>query len=170
VPPPRDSVIVALEREETPALVEELQLALADDPRAEARPRWTDIASVLVLRGAFNEDDEALTGAFATLAALEPGRTRDEAATFVVDAFVQAPIRTLEVLGHTSATTRREVAALLAETTLALFPGEASDRQVPWPTSRVPRQTLGSYGRRAWDALAAAESGLRPAPELAGTR
>jgi hypothetical protein len=166
-PPPRDSVIVALESEDTDALIEQMEYALADDPRAEARPRWTDIASVLLLRGALNDDDAALAGLFAAAGTLEPGRTQDEMSTFVVDAFVQAPIRVLGVLGQTDRQTRQRVATVLAETSVALYPGEAGDRQLPWPTRRVPRETLSSFGRRAWDAVAAAEAGLRPAPELA---
>jgi hypothetical protein len=165
-PPPRDSVIVALEDEETATLLEQLEVALEEDPRATVRPSWTDVASVLVLRGAFGDDDAAMAGVL-TLAAGDQSRARDELATFVVDAFVQAPIRMLNAVGRMDGNTRRDVAEMLAETTLALFPGEAGDRQLPWPTSRVPRNALGSYGRRAWDAVATAEGGLRPAPELA---
>jgi hypothetical protein len=166
-PPPRDPVIVALEREETGALVERLEAALEADPRGETRPRWTDLASVLLLRGSLAPDDEALAGLFSIAARMGPGRTREEFATFVADAFVQAPMQTLGTLGAMDRATRGAVATLLAETTVALFPGQTGDPQLPWPTRRVPREALGAYGRRAWDALATVEAELRPAPGLA---
>jgi hypothetical protein len=167
-PPPRDPVIVALEAEDTPVLLDQMRTAMDEDPRGAVRPRWTDLASVLVLRGTLDEDDEALRGLFSAAGGLQPGRLRDEYATFLEDAFVQAPIRLMGALGREDGATRQSIAALLAGTALALFPGEAGDRQLQWPTRRVPREALGGYGRRAWDAVAEAESRLRPAELAAG--
>jgi hypothetical protein len=169
-PPPRDSVIVQLEQEETATLVAWLRESVEADPRAVERPGWTDLASVLLLRGSLDDDAEALQGLFALGTQLSDARLREEFATFMADAFVQAPIQALGSLGAMDRQTRAEVAVLLAETTVALFPGETGHPQLPWPTRRVPREALSSYGRRAWDALAAAEAELRPAQELAAGR
>lgn len=166
-PPPRDSVIVALEETATEALVEEMETAIEADPAGGVRPRWTDVASVLLLRGALQGDDGALEALFSLATRLPAGRTRDEMATFLSDALVQAPLQTLGVLGRLDRATRVEVAGMLAETSVALFPGETADPRLPWPTRRVPREALGTYGRRAWDALEQAESSLRPAAGLA---
>jgi len=165
--PPRDPVIVELEGEDSPTLLAWLEEAMQADPSGEQRPRWTDIASVLLLRGSLQKDAEALEGLYSLAPRLADGRLRDEYATFLADAFVQAPIDALSTLGAMDRQTRVEVATLLAETTVALFPGENGHPQLPWPTRRVPREALGTYGRRAWDALAAAEAGLRPGAELA---
>ena len=120
--------------------------------------------------GTLERDGHALEGLFLLARRLQPGRLRDEMATFLVDAYTQAPVQTLDVLGGLDRSARAEVAGMLTEATVALFPGEAGHPQLPWPTRRVPRESLDGYARRGWDSLSAAEDGLRPAQGLAAGR
>jgi len=76
--------------------------------------------------------------------------------------FSQGPLRALDVLGRSDATTRRELARSIVGAALGLYPGELDDAGTPWPTRRAPREALpGRYAARAWDALKAAEDEYR---------
>ncbi|HEX8431030.1 MAG TPA: L,D-transpeptidase, partial [Longimicrobium sp.] len=166
-PPPRDSVVVALEREETADLLARLDDGLVASAFGGEAADWPRVASVLLLRGAKQDDDEALTGLLSRIRGLGNGALRDEYSTFVVDALHQAPLRTLDVLGRMDRATRTEIARVLVDATVALYPGETTDARLPWPTRRAPREVLELRGQRAWDALHAAETSYREARGLA---
>jgi len=161
-PPPRDPFVVELEGEPTSALLARLDDELVADAFAETDARWPSVASVLLFRGAKEDDDEALAGLFERYAGLGPGRLKDEYAAFLADVFSQGPLRALDVLGRSDATTRRELARSIVGAALGLYPGELDDAGTPWPTRRAPREALpGRYAARAWDALKAAEDEYR---------
>jgi lipoprotein-anchoring transpeptidase ErfK/SrfK len=161
-PPPRDPFVVELEGESTPALLARLDDELLADAFAESEARWPSVASVLLFRGVKDGDDEALAGLLGRYDDLGPGRLKDEYAAFMADVFSQGPLRALEVLGRTDATTRRALARSIVGAALALYPGELSAAGTPWPTRRAPREALSDrYSQRAWDALKAAEDEYR---------
>jgi len=61
-PPPRDPLVVALEREETADLLDRLDDGLVAAAFGGEAAEWPRVASVLLLRGAKQDDDQALTG------------------------------------------------------------------------------------------------------------
>jgi hypothetical protein len=161
-PPPRDPFVVELEGESTPALLARLDDELLADAFAEGDARWPSVASVLLFRGAKDGDDEALAGLLGRYDDLGPGRLKDEYAAFMADVFSQGPLRALEVLGRTDATTRRALARSIVGAALGLYPGELSAAGTPWPTRRAPREALSDrWSQRAWDALKVAEDEYR---------
>jgi lipoprotein-anchoring transpeptidase ErfK/SrfK len=166
-PPPRDPLVVALEREETADLLDRLDDGLVAAAFGGEAAEWPRVASVLLLRGAKQDDDQALTGLMSRIRGLGNGALRDEYSTFVVDALNQAPLRTLDVLGRMDRPARTEIARVVVDATVALYPGETTDRRLPWPTRRAPREVLEFRGQRAWDALHAAETSYREARGLA---
>jgi hypothetical protein len=119
------------------------------------------VASVLLFRGVKDGDDEALAGLLARLDDIGPGTLRDEYATFLSDAFVQGPLRTLEVLGRMDRSVRATVAGAIVSSTVGLYPGTTDDPRLPWPTKRAPRSVLDPRAQRAWDALHVAEQEYR---------
>ncbi|HEX8362912.1 MAG TPA: L,D-transpeptidase [Longimicrobium sp.] len=166
-PPPRDPVVVELEREETGALLAQLDRELFATAFADAGPGWPRVASVLLFRGIRDDDDEALGGLLARVNEIGPGTLRDEYATFISDAFAQSPLRTLAVMGQLDRTLRTSVASAIVDATVALYPGETSDARLPWPTKRAPRTVLDTRSQRGWDSLAGAERAYREARGVA---
>lgn len=162
-PPPRDPVVVSLEREETGALLERLDAELFSTAFAGSGPGWPRVASVLLFRGVKDGDDEALAGLFGRLDEIGPGTLRVEYATFLSDAYVQGPLRTLAVLGRMDRSARATVAEAIVASTVGLYPGTTDDPRLPWPTKRAPRTVLAPRSQRAWDALHVAEREYRDA-------
>jgi lipoprotein-anchoring transpeptidase ErfK/SrfK len=165
-PPARDPVVVALEKEATGALLDRLDDELVAAAFRDG-PGWPRVASVLLFRGVKENDDEALGGLLARMDELGDGPLRDEYATFISDAFVQGPLRTLAVLGRMDRALRATVARSIVEATVGLYPGETADPRLPWPTKRAPRTVLETRSQRAWDALQVAEREYREARGVA---
>lgn len=167
-PPPRDPLIVELEGEHTYDLLERLDDELfAAVAASGASTRWHQTASVLLLRGAREDDDDALTGLLSRVTELGAGPLRDEYATFMADAFNQGPLRTLEVMAQMERDTRTAVARAIVESSLGLYPGDPNSVSAPWPTRRAPRTAVRRSAQRAWDALQTAESAYRERTGLA---
>jgi lipoprotein-anchoring transpeptidase ErfK/SrfK len=166
-PPPRDPVVVALERQETGALLDQLDRELFATAFADAGPGWPRVASVLLFRGIRDQDDEALGGVLARVNEIGPGTLRDEYATFISDAYAQSPLRTLDVLGQMDRTARASISSAIVDATVALYPGETSDARLPWPTKRAPRTVLDTRSQRGWDSLLGAERAYREARGVA---
>jgi lipoprotein-anchoring transpeptidase ErfK/SrfK len=156
-PPPRDPAVVALERLPTPVLLRRLDEEMFASTLVPGTVGWPRVASVLLFRGAKEDDDEAMAGLLAKVDEIGEGALRDEYATFVHDAFVQSPLRALSVLGGLERPLRAAVAEALVDAAVAVYPGEMDDPILPWPTRRAPRTVLDAPGQRAWDALANAE-------------
>jgi lipoprotein-anchoring transpeptidase ErfK/SrfK len=168
LPPPRDPFIVELEDEETEDLLERLDDELFAAVAARgAQTRWHQVASVLLFRGARQNDDEALGGLLERLTDLGTGALRDEYATFVTDAYAQGTLRTLAVMSTLDRATRELVARAIVDGSLALFPGDVNAAGAPWPTRKAPREVLRRASQRSWDALAAAEQAFRERNGLA---
>ncbi|HEX6368863.1 MAG TPA: L,D-transpeptidase, partial [Longimicrobium sp.] len=167
-PPPRDPLIVQLEEEETYALLERLDDELFTAVAATgAATRWHQVASVLLLRGAKDGDDDALTGVLSRVTELGAGPLREEYATFLADAFNQGPLRTLEAMAAMDRDTRTAVARAIVESSLGLYPGDPTSVSAPWPTRRAPRTAVRRGAQRAWDALQTAEGAYRERTGLA---
>ncbi|HEX2206766.1 MAG TPA: L,D-transpeptidase, partial [Longimicrobium sp.] len=153
-PPPRDPFIVELEDEHTYALLERLDDEMFVAAAAGgASTRWHQVASVLLMRGARQGDDDALTGLLQRVTELGSGALRDEYATFLADAFNQGPLRTMEAMSQMDRDTRAAVARSIVESSLALYPGDPTSVSAPWPTRRAPRTAVRRGAQRAWDAL-----------------
>jgi lipoprotein-anchoring transpeptidase ErfK/SrfK len=167
-PPPRDPLIVELEGEDTYALLERLEDELfAAVAAGGASTRWHQVASVLMLRGAKDGDDDALGGLLARVTEIGAGPLREEYATFLADAFNQGPLRTLEAMAAMDRDTRSVVARAIVESSLALYPGDPNSVSAPWPTRRAPRTAVRRAALRAWDALQTAEGAYRERAGLA---
>ena len=167
-PPPRDPAIVELEEQDTYDLLDQLDDGLfAAVAAGGASTRWHQVASVLLLRGARDDDDDALTGLLARITELGSGALRDEYATFVADAYNQGPLRTIEAMAGMDRDTRSAVARAVVESSLALYPGDPNSVSAPWPTRRAPRTAVRRGAQRAWDALQLAEDAYRERTGLA---
>ncbi|HEU0299996.1 MAG TPA: L,D-transpeptidase, partial [Longimicrobium sp.] len=167
-PPPRDPAIVELEEQDTYDLLDQLDDGLfAAVAAGGAATRWHTVASVLLLRGTKEEDDDALTGLLARITELGSGPLRDEYATFLADAFNQGPLRTIEAMAGMERDTRSAVARAIVESSLALYPGDPNSVSAPWPTRRAPRTAVRRGAQRAWDALQLAEDAYRERAGLA---
>jgi lipoprotein-anchoring transpeptidase ErfK/SrfK len=167
-PPPRDPLIVELEGEHTYDLLERLDDELFAAVAARgASTKWHQTASVLLLRGAKDDDDDALTGLLSRVTELGAGPLRDEYATFLADAFNQGPLRTMEAMALLDRDTRGAVARAIVESSLGLYPGDPNSVSAPWPTRRAPRTAVRRSAQRAWDALQTAESAYRERAGLA---
>ncbi|HEU0053729.1 MAG TPA: L,D-transpeptidase [Longimicrobium sp.] len=161
IPPPRDPFIVELEEESTESLLARLDEELFSSAFASGSSQWHQVASVLLLRGAKQDDDEALGGLLSRYGELGSGALRDEYATFMADAYAQGTLRTLEVMSRLDRTTRARVASGIVNAALALYPGDVESASTPWPTRRAPRDVLARGGQRGWDALKLAEDTYR---------
>jgi lipoprotein-anchoring transpeptidase ErfK/SrfK len=168
-PPPRDPFIVELEGESTAGLLDRLDDELFSTAAvgAGARSRWHQVASVLLLRGVKEDDDDALAGLLARQKELGSGALRDEYATFLSDAYIQGALRVLEVMGGMDRDTRETVARAIVESSIGLYPGDPNSVSAPWPTRRAPRTAVRRTGQRAWDALHNAEADHRERMGLA---
>jgi lipoprotein-anchoring transpeptidase ErfK/SrfK len=168
IPPPRDPFIVEMEEQETYDLLDRLDDELFAAVAARgAQTRWHQVASVLLLRGTKQGDDEALAGLLERFPDLGTGALREEYATFVTDAFAQGALRTLAVMANLDRPTREVVARAIVDGSLALFPGDVNTAAAPWPTRRAPREVLRRASQRSWDALASAEQAYRERNGLA---
>ena len=167
-PPARDPLIVELEAEHTYDLLERLDEELFVAAAASgASTRWHQVASVLLLRGAKDDDDDALAGVLSQVTELGTGPLRDEYATFLADAFNQGPLRTIEAMSGMERETRSAVARAIVESSLALYPGDPNSVSAPWPTRRAPRTAVRRGAQPAWDTLLAAEDAYRERTGLA---
>jgi lipoprotein-anchoring transpeptidase ErfK/SrfK len=167
IPPPRDPFIVELEDQSTGALLGRLDDELFSTAFSEQGGTWHQVASVLLLRGAKEGDDEALGGLLARYGEIGAGALRDEYATFVADAYAQGTLRTLEVMARLDRPTRARVARAIVDASLALYPGDRQSASAPWPTKRAPREVLERTAQRGWDALKLAEDAFREESGLA---
>jgi hypothetical protein len=163
LPPPRDPAVVALERLGTERLLERLddELVAAAAAVRGAETRWPLVASVLLLRGAQGEDDEALGGLLWRITRFGEGPLRDEYATFLADAYNQRPLRVVEVLARMDRPARDAAARAIVESKIALYPGDPDAVSAPWPTRRLPESAVGRGAMRGWQALADAEAAVR---------
>lgn len=150
--PTRDPYLVMLEGLSTPDLL----AALDEEMGLTSGSRWPEVAGAVVRRVVKEDDGEALRGLFVRSQGLQ-GRTGQEFATFVADAYARAPRTTLRELGELTRAERTRLARLIVDATLALYPGDPEERLAPWPTRRIPRTALDSDAERGWDTLAAAE-------------
>jgi lipoprotein-anchoring transpeptidase ErfK/SrfK len=167
-PPPRDPFIVELEEEHTYDLLQRLDDELFTAVAATgAATKWHQVASVLLLRGAKDDDDDALEGFLSRVTEIGSGPLRDEYATFLADAFNQGPLRTLEAMAAMDRDTRTAVARAIVESSLGLYPGDPTSVSAPWPTRRAPRTAVRRNAQRAWDALETAEGAYRERTGLA---
>jgi lipoprotein-anchoring transpeptidase ErfK/SrfK len=167
-PPPRDAFIVELEGEETYDLLDRLDDELFRAAAVSgARSQWTQVASVLLLRGAKAGDDDALQGLMARMTELGSGALRDEYATFLADAFNQGPLRVMEAMAGVDRDTRTAAARAIVESSIGLYPGDPNGVSAPWPTRRAPRTAVRRSAQRAWDALQLAEDAHRERMGLA---
>ena len=167
-PPPRDPFIVELEEEDTYALLERLEDELFTAVAAGgASTKWHQVASVLMLRGAKGDDDDALGGLLSRVTQIGSGPLREEYATYLADAFNQGPLRTLDAMAGMDRDTRTAVARAIVESSLALYPGDLNSVSAPWPTRRAPRTAVRRAAQRAWDALQTAEGAYRERTGLA---
>lgn len=167
-PPPRDPFIVELEGEHTYDLLDQLDDELFVAAAAGgASTKWHQVASVLMLRGTKDDDDDALAGLLSRVTELGTGPLRDEYATFLADAFNQGPLRTIEAMAGMERETRTAVARAIVESSLGLYPGDPNSVSAPWPTRRAPRTAVRRNAQRAWDALELAESAYRERSGLA---
>ncbi len=167
-PPPRDPFIVELEGEDTYALLERLEDEMFTAVAARgASNKWHQVASVLLLRGAKQDDEDALSGLLSRVTEIGSGPLREEYATYLADAFNQGPLRTLEAMAGMDRDTRAAVARAIVESSLALYPGEPNSVSAPWPTRRAPRTAVRRGAQRAWDALQLAEGAYRERVGLA---
>jgi len=167
-PPPRDPAVVELEGRATAELLAQLDDELVAAAFADGGSRWPAVASVLLLRGIKEGDDDALAGVLTTAGRIGGGALREEYATFLSDAYAQGALRTLEVMGSLDRTTRAEVARSIVDASLGLYPrAPADDAATPWPTKRAPRDILDRTSQRAWDALHLAEQDFRDERGLA---
>ncbi|HWK88744.1 MAG TPA: L,D-transpeptidase [Longimicrobium sp.] len=167
-PPPRDPFIVELEEEDTEDLLTRLEDELFAAVAARgAATRWHQVASVLLLRGTKEGDDDALAGVLSRVGELGAGALREEYATFIADAYNQGPLRVIAVLAALDRETRGVVARALVESALALYPGNPTDVSAPWPTRRAPRTAVRRSAVRGWDALQLAEDAFRERTGLA---
>jgi lipoprotein-anchoring transpeptidase ErfK/SrfK len=161
-PPPRDPFIVELEGENTYDLLDRLEDEMFSSVAgAGARSRWHQVASVLLLRGVKEDDDEALQGLMARMTELGTGALRDEYATFLADAFNQGPLRVIDAMVGLDRDTRTAVARAIVESSIGLYPGDPNSVSAPWPTRRAPRTAVRRGAQRAWDALQTAEDAHR---------
>ncbi len=161
-PPPRDPLIVALEGESTPELLDRLDDELfSSSAVAGTRSRWHQVASVLLLRGVKEDDDEALAGLLSRQAELGSGALRDEYATFLSDAYIQGALRVLDVMAGLDRDTRQVVAEAIVASSIGLYPGDPNSVSAPWPTRRAPRTAVRRTAQRAWDTLQTAEDDHR---------
>lgn len=162
-PPPRDPFIVELEEQDTYELLDRLddELFSSSVAGAAGRTRWHQVASVLLLRGVKEDDDDALEGLLARVTELGTGTLRDEYATFLSDAFAQGPLRVMDVMSGMDRTTRGAVARAIVESSIGLYPGDPNSVSAPWPTRRAPRTAVRRSAQRAWDALQLAEDDHR---------
>jgi len=166
-PPPRDPFIVELEEEDTYDLLGRLEDELFATVAAGASTKWHQVASVLLLRGTKQDDDDALSGLLSRVTEIGSGALREEYATFMADAFNQGPLRTLEAMAGMDRDTRTAVARAIVESSLGLYPGDPNSVSAPWPTRRAPRTAVRRNAQRAWDALQTAESAYRERAGLA---
>lgn len=167
-PPPRDPFIVELEGEDTYDLLDRLDDELFSAAAVNgARSRWHQVASVLLLRGTKEDDDDALAGLLSRVTELGTGALRDEYATFLGDAFNQGPLRVIEAMSGMDRTTRTAVARSVVESSIGLYPGDPNSVSAPWPTRRAPRTAVRRSAQRAWDTLQLAEDAHRERMGLA---
>ena len=161
-PPPRDPFIVELEGEDTAELLDRLDDELFSAAAVNgARSRWHQVASVLLLRGTKEDDDQALAGMMSRVTELGTGALHDEYATFLGDAFTQGPLRVMDAMAGLDRDTRSAVARAVVESSIGLFPGDPNSVSAPWPTRRAPRTAVRRNSQRAWDALQTAENAHR---------
>jgi lipoprotein-anchoring transpeptidase ErfK/SrfK len=161
-PPPRDPFIVELEEEDTGDLLDRLDDELFTAAAVNgASTRWHQVASVLLLRGARDGDEDALTGLLSRVTEIGSGGLRDEYATFLADAFNQGPLRVIDAMAGMDGSTRTAVARAIVESSIGLFPGDPTSVSAPWPTRRAPRTAVRRGAQRAWDALQLAENAHR---------
>ena len=167
-PPPRDPFIVELEGEDTADLLDRLDDELFSAAAVNgARSRWHQVASVLLLRGTKEDDDEALAGMMSRVTEMGAGALRDEYATFLGDAFTQGPLRVMDAMTGLDRDTRSAVARAVVESSIGLYPGDPNSVSAPWPTRRAPRTAVRRGAQRAWDALQTAENDHRERMGLA---
>jgi lipoprotein-anchoring transpeptidase ErfK/SrfK len=167
-PPPRDPFIVELEGEDTAELLDRLDDELFSAAAVNgARSRWHQVASVLLLRGTKEDDDEALAGMMSRVTEMGAGALRDEYATFLGDAFTQGPLRVMDAMTGLDRDTRGAVARAVVESSIGLYPGDPNSVSAPWPTRRAPRTAVRRGAQRAWDALQTAEEDHRERMGLA---
>jgi lipoprotein-anchoring transpeptidase ErfK/SrfK len=166
-PPPRDPLIVALERQPTDELLgrmsDEMFVSVTTTGTAV---RWPAITGVLVERGIVDRDDDALDGVMARVSGLGTGVLRDEYSAFLADAYARGTLRSLESLSRLRPRDRMAAARAIVAATVGLFPGLLDDPATPWPTKRAPRDAVGDEGADGWDALHAAEQEYRDTHNL----
>jgi hypothetical protein len=131
----------------------------------EASSRWTEVVSVLLDRALKRSDERALTAILMGIADLPNVRVEREYRTFLADAFARSPMRMLAALSKLDRGLRDRAASAIVTASAGLYAGDLSSPSAPWPTSRVPRESVREEGRLGWNALARAESGHRPRAE-----
>jgi hypothetical protein len=159
--PRRDPAIVALERLDDEALLRRLDDALdgvAGDE--ETTPEWVTVAAVAVQRG-LRGNDEMVEALLQTARTLPTGTVREEFGAFLSDLYTRGTLRTLSALSRLGTSDRSAAARAIVSASLGLYPGDSGDRTATWPTGRVPREVLDDDALDGWDALEAAEAGLR---------
>lgn len=127
----------------------------------ESTTRWTDVASLLLTRAVREGDDAALAAVLKGVADLPSGRVEREYRTYLADALVRAPMRSLEALSELDRSEREIAASAIVAAVAGLYSGDLDAPSAPWPTTRIPRGSVRAEGRLGWNALARAERGHR---------
>lgn len=163
-PRPRDPLLERWKRTSTGELASVLQEELWM-PGETAR--WTEVVALLVDRGLEGSDDQALRAVLTAVVDLPNDRVEREYRTFITDIFVRTPMKTLAVLSDLDRGLRDRVASAIVSASSGLFSGDLSTNSAPWPTTRIPRESVGSDGRLGWNALARAEREQRTGSRVA---
>jgi lipoprotein-anchoring transpeptidase ErfK/SrfK len=161
-PAPRDAVLERWRRASTERLLDVLEEELWK-PAEESR--WSEVAGLLLRRGVENDAD-ALRGVLLRAGDLPNDVIEREYRTFVADAFVRRPARTLTILSGLSLRERDLVARAIVAGTMGLYSGDLDAHSAPWPTRRIPRDLVEPEARRGWQAVERAERQYRATGEL----
>lgn len=127
---------------------------------AKASSDWALSASELIDRGVGGEAT-ALDGLFARAGAGSSPEFDREFATFLADAYLLAPQGSLAALSRVDPPVRKFAALSVVRALMDQYSGNIDAPTVPWPTRRMPRESLSPLGRVGWDALRDAEGDYR---------
>ncbi len=128
--------------------------------------RWDEVA-VLLLQRAVANDDDALGGMLSRSAGFPSSRIEKEWTTFLAEAYVKSPVRTIEALSRLDSRQRRTAATQIVAAMLTLYNGDLDAHSAPWPTRRITAELVPTGAERGWNALIAAEREYRASAERA---
>jgi hypothetical protein len=160
-PPPPDAVLERWKKMSTADLLDVLEEELWADPK---KSRWSEVAGLLIRRG-LADDDLALRGILLRVGDLPDDRVEREYRTYVADIYTRRPVRTLEALSALNMRERGLVADAIVAGMLGLYRGDFASHSAPWPSRRIPSDSVKTMMRRGWMAIDRAEQAFRIAGE-----